>query len=235
MEARYGTREEWLKAAASEFETLFAEAGHSVPRIRIGVGFPSAGRRSAVIGECWTDKVSGDGTFEIIIRIDRTAPADPQGTLSVLLHEMAHAVDGLKNGHNTTFGALLNAVGLEGKATASVAGPALMDAFAAWVGYGSLGAYPMADFRADGRVNGPEGPGGPGIDPGDWFKSSGPKTQTTRMLKAWCPNDVTVSQDDERSGCGYTVRMTRKWADVGLPTCPNPECERKGMALELEG
>jgi hypothetical protein len=34
------------------------------------------------------------------------------------------------------------------------------------------------------------------------------KTQGTRMLKALCPT------------CGYTVRMTAKWAVVGMPTCP---------------
>jgi hypothetical protein len=36
---------------------------------------------------------------------------------------------------------------------------------------------------------------------------SGRKTQTTRMLKAVCPT------------CGYTVRLTQKWAAMGLPTC----------------
>lgn len=34
------------------------------------------------------------------------------------------------------------------------------------------------------------------------------KTQTTRMLKAVCPS------------CGYTVRLTSKWAALGLPSCP---------------
>ena len=34
------------------------------------------------------------------------------------------------------------------------------------------------------------------------------KTQSTRMLKAACPT------------CGYTVRLSAKWADKGLPTCP---------------
>ena len=34
------------------------------------------------------------------------------------------------------------------------------------------------------------------------------KTQSTRMLKACCPT------------CGYTVRLTQKWADQGLPVCP---------------
>jgi hypothetical protein len=35
------------------------------------------------------------------------------------------------------------------------------------------------------------------------------KVQTTRMLKAVCPS------------CGYTVRLTAKWAAVGLPSCPS--------------
>lgn len=33
-------------------------------------------------------------------------------------------------------------------------------------------------------------------------------TQTTRMLKASCLT------------CGYTVRLTSKWAQVGMPDCP---------------
>lgn len=33
------------------------------------------------------------------------------------------------------------------------------------------------------------------------------KRQGTRMLKAECPN------------CGYTIRTTQKWVDVGLPIC----------------
>ena len=32
--------------------------------------------------------------------------------------------------------------------------------------------------------------------------------QGTRMLKVTCPED------------GYTLRATRKWLDMGLPTCP---------------
>lgn len=34
------------------------------------------------------------------------------------------------------------------------------------------------------------------------------KTQNTRMLKAFCPV------------CDYTVRLSTKWALLGLPTCP---------------
>jgi hypothetical protein len=37
------------------------------------------------------------------------------------------------------------------------------------------------------------------------------KTQGTRMLKAVCPS------------CGYTVRLTSKWAALGLPSCPQDD------------
>ena len=37
---------------------------------------------------------------------------------------------------------------------------------------------------------------------------SGRKIQATRLLKACCP------------ACGYVVRITKKWADQGLPICP---------------
>lgn len=47
--------------------------------------------------------------------------------------------------------------------------------------------------------------------------SVGHKTQTTRMLKAECPH------------CGYTIRLSRKWADIGLPTCPT----HSAVALRL--
>lgn len=49
-----------------------------------------------------------------------------------------------------------------------------------------------------------------------------PKKQTTRMLKAQCP------------GCGYTVRLTKKWAEQGLPACPT-HTTQKLQCDELEG
>jgi len=45
-------------------------------------------------------------------------------------------------------------------------------------------------------------------DAGDAPTSSRPKTQTTRLRKACCAE------------CGYTVRVTAKWLEVGPPHCP---------------
>lgn len=39
-------------------------------------------------------------------------------------------------------------------------------------------------------------------------RKSSVKKQSTRLLKVSCES------------CGYTVRTTQKWIDVGLPTCP---------------
>jgi hypothetical protein len=38
------------------------------------------------------------------------------------------------------------------------------------------------------------------------------------MLKAECPE------------CGYTIRLSKRWPDVGLPSCPTD-----GAALALDG
>lgn len=47
--------------------------------------------------------------------------------------------------------------------------------------------------------------------------STGPK-QTTRMHKAEC------------SACGYTVRVSRKWLDLGAPVCPVDEIPMEAAA-----
>jgi hypothetical protein len=49
--------------------------------------------------------------------------------------------------------------------------------------------------------------------------SLGPK-QPTRLLKVWCPS------------CEYTARITKKWLDVGVPLCPNGDCEAFGDEMQ---
>jgi len=49
-----------------------------------------------------------------------------------------------------------------------------------------------------------------------------PKPQTTRMRKAQCD-------------CGYLIRLTQKWADVGVPSCPCPGHGLLKLELPQEG
>ena len=51
--------------------------------------------------------------------------------------------------------------------------------------------------------------------------SSSPKKQNTRMILVKCPE----------LECGYQVRTTKKWLEVGVPTCP---CGEK-MVAEFPG
>jgi hypothetical protein len=48
---------------------------------------------------------------------------------------------------------------------------------------------------------------GLGTYPHAHLKMGQAKKQTTRLLKAMCPH------------CGYTIRLTKMWADKGLPVC----------------
>lgn len=58
------------------------------------------------------------------------------------------------------------------------------------------------------------------ITPG--FKA---KVAKTYLLKAECPE------------CGYTVRLTKKWADMAVPACPccSTHDKRRTVRLELDG
>ena len=192
----FSTREEYLAAFVAAARPVFAAAGFPIPAaVRVGVGWTSKGSKAKAIGECWSVACSDDGTWEIILS---PALADGPRVADVLTHELIHAAVGLECGHKGAFLKAKHALGLDGKATATVAGPVWHDLFDAAVA--ALGDYPHA--RLDGA------------------QSSGPKKQGTRMLKAEC-------------GCGYAVRLTRKWADVGLPICG--VCEVRMTCDAIEG
>ena len=184
MSNRFQTREDWLAQAIAELRPVYSALNHPLPdNIRVACGFPSSNARSAknrAVGEHWSARASADQTHEILISpvID-----DPVRVLGILVHELAHAsTDG--DGHKGRFPALVKALSLEGKPTATVEGERFKAEYQPLLD--DLGAYPHAKLNA-------------GINR---------KTQGTRMLKACCPD------------CGYTVRLSAKWASIGLPECP---------------
>jgi hypothetical protein len=195
-------REPWLHSATEKFRPIFAKNGGNIPtNIRVACGFPSVGGRSGLrnqrIGECWPGSASKDGCWEILIS---PTLAEPARVLDVLAHELIHATVGLDKGHKGPFRELALAIGLTGKMTATVAGEAFKRSIVPILE--SLGPYPHAEL--DTRLD--------LIDPGagEPRLSSGPRTQTTRLLKVMCH-------------CGYTARVTLKWLDeAGPPHCPLP-------------
>lgn len=130
-------RETWLLAIIEDLSTDFVRLGAPLPRVRVSCGFTSS---KQAIGECHYPKGSTDGSTEIFIH---PGEADPIDVAAILVHELVHAALGPGFGHGPVFGKLARALGLEGKLTATYAGPKtvarLRDAIAD-VGF----AYPHA-------------------------------------------------------------------------------------------
>ena len=191
------SREDWLQQAAAQLRGVFEQEGYEVPAVRAGVGFPSTGRKSSRIGECWGSSASADGVCEVTIAITR---ADPVDVLGILAHELCHAAVGVQAQHGPVFKRCALAIGLEGKMRATTVGAALGARLARLAE--DLGPYPHAQLNPAMSLR---------------------KVQRTRMIKAQCRE------------CEYTVRLSQKWIEVAVPTCPNPECEQQSESMEVEG
>lgn len=192
---KHKTREAWLEAAVACITPLFEQHGYKVPPLRVSTGWPvrgGLGKKKRVVGECWNKDAATDCVPQIFISpwLVEMVSLDG-GVLPTLVHEIVHAVVGHKEKHNKVFGKCARAVGLEGKLTATHAGDALVESCRVWSD--SLGDYPHA------RLNGLKEPS---------------KKQGTRMVKCECE----ASEGEEI--CGYTVRTTKKWIEVGAPLCP---------------
>ena len=195
MSNRFQTREDWLAQAVAELRPVFAALGYPLPdNIRVACGFPSSNARSAknrALGEHWSAKASSDQHHEILIS---PVVDDVFRVLGILVHELAHAAtDG--DGHRGRFPALVKALSLEGKPSATTEGNAFKHEYLPLLE--DLGVYPHAKLNA-------------GVNR---------KVQGTRMLKACCPD------------CGYTVRLSAKWANIALPVCPVVECTGTDLVL----
>jgi hypothetical protein len=136
---QYKTREEWLQAAYTALQgAVFAPAGVTVPDDgRVSCSWPGGGSPAKRIGECWSRSASTRKVNEIFIS---PGLALEQAVLDVLTHEMVHAADDCRSGHKGPFVKAARAVGLEGKPTATRAGPALAAKLQDVAR--SLGAYP---------------------------------------------------------------------------------------------
>ena len=157
-------RETYLNKAITQFRPMFKSVGAPLPaNIRVTCGFPSksAGRSSKQrIGECWSERASGDKTIEVIISMVLDDPIKVLGTLS---HELVHAAVGLECGHKGAFKTIATKIGHTGKMTTTECGAELtakLEKMSA-----KLGTYPHAKIDFDNR-----------------------KKQSTRMVKVTCDN-----------------------------------------------
>ncbi len=201
---RESIREAWLIDAVTALKAMFRQAGfNDIDGVRmvISTGFPQGNVRK-VIGQCHHADFN-EGVAHIFINPTQD---DSVKVLGIVAHEMVHAMG--RKGHGKEFSEVARAIGLTGAGGASGKGFTATvihdDNVGAYTSIADeLGPYPHTKVNlADGGV----------------------KKQTTRMLKATCVG--TEDEEGFRTECtisegeAYTIRLTKKWAEVGLPTCP---------------
>ena len=202
MNQIFATREQWLVAAIDELSANFLALGFTLPaKIRPACALGSGGTRKRKggkqVGECWHSDRSGDASYEIMIS---PTEADPVRVLSILVHELCHAADGLQHGHKGPFAIMARGLHLEGPLTATVGGTA----FAAMVApiIQTLGDYPHAALDTSTRTK-----------------------QSTRMHKCCCPVcGYTVRTTAKWLAFGIPACPNRFWkdpADGQLRLCPS--------------
>ena len=194
------TRESWLLSAIDRMARSLFPA-FKPPKWRVTCGWPKGVRGGKhAIGQCWPPTASEDSTAEMFISPELDQPIE---ILHVLAHEMCHGIVGTDCGHKGAFVNLCKKIGLVAPWTATTPGPELLKTLAIYAV--QLGPYPHA------RLNDVR------------------QRQTTRLLKATCPNPECAIRLNAAGNKPYTVRITQQWAEAGMPSCP---C---GTLMELEG
>lgn len=160
-------REAWLTKAVEALRPKFEDDPEiTLPeRVRVSCGWPSSGglkANNATIGQCWLSVSAADGVPQIFIS---PKLSEAIRVLDVLLHELIHACLPEGTGHKGPFKQACKRLGLEGKATATVAGEELKKELQAIAD--ALGEYPHAELRK---------------------LASGGKKQSIRMHKVHCEN-----------------------------------------------
>jgi len=180
-------REEWLQRAVQKLRPVFIGAGHTIPELRVSVGWPSKGglaTKKRVIGQCFYGQCAADGKPQLFISPLLEEVGDAGGVLPTLVHEVCHVAVGPDAKHGPRFVKVMKALGLTGKPTATVAGEELLVRLRAIST--ELGPFPHSKL----------------------IPIKDHKPQSTRMIKCACAQ------------CGYQIRLTRKWLEVGIPECP---------------
>jgi hypothetical protein len=80
-------REQWLMEAVKHIAPIFEMRGHSIPPVKVSVGFPSTGGKGRHLGQCWSSKAAvdncesghGEGFKKIALDVGRKGPMRSAG------------------------------------------------------------------------------------------------------------------------------------------------------------
>lgn len=123
------SREDWLNKALLLIRNELIDAKTTLTTNR-PIRVSLAPMASKTLGMCYPSSRSDDGANEITITIHNN---DSELILATLTHEAIHAYDDCINRHRGAFRTAALAVGLEGKMTATKAGPELAATLAEYV------------------------------------------------------------------------------------------------------
>lgn len=205
------TREQWLERAGLMLRTELMATQLQGRSFKVSCGFPTKnplGRTKRSIGECWPPEASTDKkNYNVFVS---PSLEEPRMVLHTLLHEMCH-VAANSNGHKAEdFGAIAAQVGFKPPWKSTPEQPWLTSRLLDMAT--RMGAYPhsaISQFVVD--------PTKGGDDPNDPLKDWRKKKPANRSHKLECP------------ACGYTVRASQKWIEMGLPSC----CCEAGAVFEV--
>jgi hypothetical protein len=192
---RAATREAWLLSAAEKIAPMLEQAGGAniVRKVAEGKISISVGFPSKTIRKRIGECWSAVASENGGTNHLFISPLldDTIEVLGVVVHELIHADDDCESKHNGHFRKVALAVGLTGKMTSTEVGEDLQPLLKDLAE--ELGPYPHVKLKLGAQ-----------------------KKQTTRMLKAIC-DDSECPYGEESP---YTIRLTKKWVEVGLPSCP---------------
>lgn len=132
-------RQMWCENAVKAFRSHFAECGYAIPdNVRVSVGIPKGQHGSKkAIGQCWSDKVSADGHYEIFTSPEQGREVDH---LETIAHELVHATAGTEAGHKGLFKLCALAVGFKMPMTTTPADTKMSECIKRIIN--SIGYYP---------------------------------------------------------------------------------------------
>jgi len=196
-------REDWLLDAFAAFRGWLKDVGMELPeQIHLSVGFGYGAKRESalILGQTFATFKSADGVNHVFI-----SPALDQihEVLATLLHEAIHVGNDCRDGHKGEYARVARELGFTGTLLGIDTTTELRDRLEI-LGF-ELGIFPHSKLEVLAPAPLLVGPDGKEIKTRG---TSGPPRQGTRLIKATCGE------------CGYTIRITRKWLDVGNPTCP---------------
>lgn len=142
----YPYAEQWLAEACKLFEPIFSKKGYTIPSVRALYGFSidgySSKQKRQDLGECLPSTYTYDGQIIIVITPLRSYGID---VLSILGHELVHAVDDCENQHGDVFRKIASDIGYEFIGITTYPGKSLLNDLRTFSN--ELGKFPAIKLR----------------------------------------------------------------------------------------